>query len=229
VNAHALLDNIFWHSLTGPHSRFAVGRGGARRFAPGFPPMLGFADPMRPDFAAITDHCAPDEHFYTDGWAGDPPPGWQVDLEATMHKMAWDGRKAPEDAAPDARPLRPEDADQAVALAVLTNPGPFGPRNIELGDYFGIFEGDRLVAMAGERLAAGSMREVSAVCTHPDFQGRGLARRLVDKLVRRQLARGETPFLHVMTSNVLGHGLYQRLGFADHRESVVRVVSKSPP
>jgi GNAT superfamily N-acetyltransferase len=227
VSEHALLDNIFWNALTGPHARFAVGSGATRRFAKGFPPMLGFADPMRPDFAAIAPHCASDEHFYTDGWAGPAPPGWQVDLEATMVKMAWDGRKAPGDAAPDARPLRAEHADQAVALAVLTNPGPFGPRNIELGDYFGIFEGERLVAMAGERLAAGPMREISAVCTHPDFQGRGLARRLVDKLVRRQLARGETPFLHVMTTNVLGHGLYQRLGFVDYREAVVRIVSRT--
>ena len=67
------------------------------------------------------------------------------------------------------------------------------------------------------------------MCTHPEYQGRGLARRLVDKLVRRQLARGETPFLHVMSTNLAGHGLYQRMGFADYRESVVRVVSKAPP
>ena len=229
MSGHALLDNIFWVALTGPQARFAVGDGAARRFARGFPAMLGFADPVHPDFAAIAPHCAPDEHFYTDGWAGAAPAGWQVDLESTMFKMAWDGRPAPEDRAPDARPLGPEHAEQAVALAVLTNPGPFGPRNFELGDYFGVFEGGRLVAMAGERLAAGSMREISGVCTHPEYQGRGLARRLVDKLVRRQLARGETPFLHVMSTNLAGHGLYQRMGFADYRESVVRVVSKSPP
>jgi GNAT superfamily N-acetyltransferase len=228
VNAHGLLDNIFWNALTGAHARFAVGSGAARRFGKGFPPMLGFADPVRPDFTAIAPHCAADEHFYTDGWAGPTPPGWQVEIEATMFKMVWDGRTTPEDNAPDARPLRPEHADQAVALALLTNPGPFGPRNFELGDYFGLFEGERLVAMAGERLAAGPMREISAVCTHPDFQGRGHARRLVDKLVSRQLARGETPFLHVMSANATGHGLYQRMGFADYREAVVRVVSRRP-
>jgi ribosomal protein S18 acetylase RimI-like enzyme len=139
--------------------------------------------------------------------------------------MAWDGRAAPLDAASGARPLGPGHAAQAVALAALTHPGPFGPRNLELGDYFGLFEGERLVAMAGERLAAGPMREVSAVCTHPDHQGRGLARRLVDTLVRRQLARGETPFLHVMSTNERGLGLYRRLGFADYRETVVRIVS----
>jgi GNAT superfamily N-acetyltransferase len=222
----ALLDNIFWHALSGPHRRFSIGTDSARRFAPGFSPMLGFADPQQPDFAAIAPHCAADEHFYTDGWAGAAPDGWRIDLESTMFKMAWGGQPARPDAAPEARPLGPADAEQALALALLTNPGPFGPRTIELGEYFGLFEDGRLVAMAGERLAAGSMREISGVCTHPDFQGRGHARRLVDKLVRRQLARGETPFLHVMSTNLAGHGLYQRLGFADYRESVVRVVSR---
>jgi predicted GNAT family acetyltransferase len=81
------------------------------------------------------------------------------------------------------------------------------------------------MAMAGERMSAGALREISGVCTHPDFQGRGLARRLAAKLIRRQLQRGETPFLHVMRDNESAHGLYQRMGFRDHCETVVRVIS----
>jgi predicted GNAT family acetyltransferase len=42
------------------------------------------------------------------------------------------------------------------------------------------------------------------------------------------LQRGETPFLHVMRANVVAHSLYQRMGFADHRESVVRVIARVP-
>jgi predicted GNAT family acetyltransferase len=79
--------------------------------------------------------------------------------------------------------------------------------------------------MAGERMCAGALREISGVCTHPDFQGRGFARRLMTKLIRRQMRRGEVPFLHVMRSNAAAHGLYERMGFRDYRESVVRVVS----
>jgi ribosomal protein S18 acetylase RimI-like enzyme len=220
-----LLDNIFWHALSGPHARFSEGTATARRFARGFSPILGFADALRPDFAAIAPFCAAGEHFYVDVWDGPAPPGWTIDFQSSMHKMVWDAPPPRADPAPEAKPLRREHAEQALALALLTNPGPFGPRTIELGEYFGLFEGERLVAMAGERMAAGTMREISGVCTHPDFQGRGHARRLVDKLVRRQLARGETPFLHVMSTNHAGHGLYQRLGFVDYRETVVRVVS----
>jgi predicted GNAT family acetyltransferase len=112
-----------------------------------------------------------------------------------------------------------------LALAELTHPGPFGLRTLELGDYFGCFEGERLIAMAGERSCAAGLREVSGVCTHPDFQGRGLARRLTAKLIRRQMLRGETPFLHVMSANAAARELYRRMGFRDYRESVVRVIA----
>ena len=157
---NSLLDNVFWHTLTGPHAKYAQGAHGARRYAKGFSVRLG-----------------------------------------------------------------PQHASQALQLAVLTNPGPLGQRTIELGDYFGWFEGERLVAMAGERMHAGLLREVSGVCTHPDFQGRGLARRLMIKLIRRQMQRGETPFLHVMRANNGAHALYERLGFRDYCETIVRVVS----
>ena len=81
--------------------------------------------------------------------------------------------------------------------------------------------------MAGERMHAGKLREISGVCTHPDFQGRGLARRLMLKLVRLQMQRGEAPFLHVMRDNTGAKRLYQKMGFREYRESVVRVVAPS--
>ena len=160
-----------------------------------------------------------------DPWSGVAPTGWRVDAESTMFKMVWEGALPARDEAPDAIRLGAQHAAEALALAALTHPGPFGPRTIELGEYFGCFEGQRLVAMAGERMCAGALREISGVCTHPDFQGRGLARRLMTKLVRRQMLRDEMPFLHVMRDNAGARGLYARMGFRDYRESVVRVVT----
>lgn len=219
-----LLDNIAWHTLSGPHARFAAGTDAVRRYARGFSPIIGFADPQRPDFAGLARHCDPGESFYCEGWTG-ADAGWQVDAETTMFKMVWQGAMPPDDEAPEAVALGPQHASAALELATLTRPGPFGLRTLELGDYFGCFDGERLIAMAGERMHAGTLREISGVCTDPAFQGRGLARRLMLKLIRRQMQRGETPFLHVMHANAGARTLYERMGFRTWREVVLRVVS----
>lgn len=226
-NAKDLLDNIMWSSLTGPHARFAAGEGDARRYAKGFSPIVGFKDPARPDLAALIPFCETGESFYCDIWSDPAPDGWRIDKEATMFKMVWEGVMPASDEAQDAIPLRAEHAAQAVELAALTNPGPFGVRTIELGEYFGYFDDSRLIAMAGERMAAGPLHEVSGICTHPAFQGQGLARRLTSKLIRRQMQRGETPFLHVMSANTRARALYEKMGFRNYRETVVRVISLS--
>ena len=220
-----LLDNITWHTLSGPHAKFACGASDARRYARGFSPIVGFADTQRPNFDALAAYCESGEHFYCDGWTGVAPAGWRVDAETTMFKMVWEADTPAADESLAAIPLGPAHAAQAMELATLTRPGPFGPRTIELGEYFGCFDGERLVAMAGERMHAGTLREISGVCTHPDFQGRGLARRLMTKLVRRQLLRNETPFLHVMRDNAGARRLYAAMGFRTYREAVVRVVA----
>ena len=46
------------------------------------------------------------------------------------------------------------------------------------------------------------------------------------KLIRREMLRNETPFLHVMRDNIGARRLYERMGFRNYREVVVRVVSR---
>lgn len=215
-----------WNCLSGPQARFANGAGGIRRYAPGFSPILGCRDPQKPEFAELEKHCAPGDSFYIDIWNGVPPSNWRIDKEARMWKMVWDAPAPADDAAPDAVALRPEQAAQAVELATLTNPGPFGLRTPELGEYFCYFEGARLIALAGERMEIGSLREISGICVHPDFQGRGLARKLTLKLVHRQMRRGLTPYLHVMAHNTGARALYEKLGFRNYIETTVRVITR---
>jgi len=221
-----LLDNIMWNCLSGPHAKFATGSGAVRRYAPGFSPIVGCENPEQPDFATLQKFCESGDSFYFDIWSGPAPAGWQIDKEARMFKMVWEASMPTEDAAPDAVLLRPEHFQQAVDLAHLTNPGPFGIRTPELGEYFGFFDDDKLIAMAGERMCAGDLHEVSGICTHPDFQGRGLARKLTLKLVRRQMQRGKTSFLHVISHNAAARGLYEKMGFRNYLETTVRVATR---
>jgi GNAT superfamily N-acetyltransferase len=221
------LDNIFWNCLSGPHAKFATGSGSVRRYAPGFSPIIGAEDAAHPDFAALEPFCAPGEPIYIDVWSGAVPRGWEIEKESRMFKMIWDAPAPEADAAPDAVLLKPEHAAQAVELARLTNPGPFGIRTPELGDYFGYFEDGRLIAMAGERTEAAGLREVSGICTHPEFQGRGLARKLTLKLVRRHMERGLRTYLHVMAHNTGARHLYAKMGFRDYLETTVRVIKRN--
>ena len=69
----AALDNIVWHCLAGPHAELACGSGGVRRYRPGFPPLVGFADAVAPDFDALARHCEPGERLYCGNWSGPAP------------------------------------------------------------------------------------------------------------------------------------------------------------
>ncbi len=111
-------------------------------------------------------------------------------------------------------PLVEADAPEMLALATLTEPGPFFARTHRLGDFIGVKRDGRLVAMAGERMKPDGFTEVSGVCTHPDWRGRGYASGLMRVVAARILARGETPYLHAYAANTGAIALYESLGFS---------------
>lgn len=221
-----LLANIAWHSLAGAHAHYSSGTSEARRYAHGFSPIIGFADAERPDFSALAPYCDSGEHFYCGGWSGPVPEGWQIEADSSASQLIWAGELPEADQTFEAVRLGVQDLPAILELVAMTQPGPFAERTIELGEYYGVFEGGKLVAMAGERFEVGPLREISAVCTHPDFRGRGLARRLIGRLLRHALARGQIPFLHVMKENDVARNIYQRMGFRYEQEFPVRVVSR---
>jgi ribosomal protein S18 acetylase RimI-like enzyme len=221
------LANIVWRTLSGSHAHFAAGTGSIRRYARGYTPLIGFADLSSPPFEALAPFCDVGERFYCAEWRGAAPRGWSVEMDSTMCAMLWNGAPPPEDPALGAVRLGPEHVAQMMTLAAVTRPGPFAERTAELGAFHGIVEDGELVAMAGERMHAGKLREVSGICTAPAHQGRGFGRRLTQLVIRRQLARGETPFLHVMSANTRARELYERLGFRVDREVTVRVVFRT--
>ncbi|MBS0320280.1 MAG: GNAT family N-acetyltransferase [Proteobacteria bacterium] len=219
------LANIVWNSLAGPHAGIAEGDARTRRYRRGYSPFVASADPARPDLDAWRALSAPGEGLCCFFWEGPVPSGWTLGAEKPLAQMTWDAEAPAEDAAPDAVPLTPAHVAQVLALTDLTKPGPFGPRTIEMGEYFGLFDGERLVAMAGERMCSGAWHEVSGVCTHPDYRGQGLARRLMLKVIHRQALRGKRTFLHVLRDNEPALALYRAMGFGERRAVLARFVA----
>ena len=124
------------------------------------------------------------------------------------------------------RPLGAADSQEMVELGALTNPGPIGLRTHEIGDFIGVREDGRLIAMAGERMRFPGYSEVSGVCTHPDFQGRGLAAALTMQVTKRIFGRGEIAFLHSRAANERAIKLYERLGYVTRRSFQMAVLRK---
>jgi predicted GNAT family acetyltransferase len=127
----------------------------------------------------------------------------------------------------DIRMLTNDDAPEMLALATLTEPGPFLERTHTMGTFLGIRIEGRLAAMAGERMRFPGYTEVSGVCTHPDFRGRGLARYLSAAVVARVEARGDRAFLHAWKTNHVAIALYEGLGFKVRAEVNVAVLKRN--
>jgi ribosomal protein S18 acetylase RimI-like enzyme len=214
-----VLDNVVWHALTGPLARFAEaapGEGGARPAALRFDPEVGV-------FAAV-------EHVGPAAWAAlarlvgpggqcvlvrervpAPPPGWEETFRGSILQLV--ARALPPRRSFAWQVLGPDDGPEMLALAQLTEPGPYRPRTRELGRYIGVRRDGRFVAMAGERFRVPGYTEVSAVCTHPDVRGEGLGGALTLEIAHGIRERGEEAFLHVMADNVPALRLYEKLGF----------------
>ena len=219
-----LLDNIMWNCMSGPHAKFATGAGAVRRYAPGFSPIVGCQDPEHPDFATLEKYCEPGESFYLDIWSG-------IRARRLAHrKRSEDVQDGLGGAAARRRcgARTPSRFSQLISARRWSSrssrtPGPSVRARPSWENISATSRASELIAMAGERMCAGDLHEVSGICTHPEYQGRGLARKLTLKLVRRQLQRGKTPFLHVMSHNTAARALYEKMGFRNYRETLVRV------
>ena len=120
------------------------------------------------------------------------------------------------------------DAADMLELATLTKPGPFTLKAQALGDFWGIKENGRLIAMAGERLKQDGLTELSGVCVHPDFQGKGLGRLMTLYAAGKIFAKGEQPFLHTYATNSTAIGLYESIGFRLRTRMNVAMIERQP-
>lgn len=156
-----------------------------------------------------------------------PPPGVVVTRTATLAQMVAPSITPATTPPPVWAPLDESDAADMLELALLTKPGPFRSHTHRLGRFIGVREEGRLVAMAGERMRLPGFTEVSGVCTHPGWRGRGLAGALMRIVAQAMLDRGETPFLHAYASHDKTIALYRSLGFAVRAELPMMVMTGS--
>ncbi len=217
----APLDNPIWHALQTRHGEFAQGGARAARYPAEIAPFLGVpdeqADANANASAAIAALVGVDETVYLLGRVPELGGDWSLKAFAPLAQMICTSR-LPEIDGPAVIELSEQHHADVMALTALVYPHYFRRRTTALGRYFGIYREGRLAAMIGERMAPGEFQEISAVCTHPDFNGRGYARQLLIRLSNDTLARGRTPFLHVSHENVRAKKLYEQNGYSLRRD-----------
>lgn len=212
---HDILLNPMWSSLTTTHAAFAQTSGALKRFASDVAPFCA----VKHDGGEIdgVDGFSKGETVYFLGTIPAFPSNFTVLGQSGVLQMVYEG-PPPEAAEADAPILTDADLPAMKALTALVYPEFFRARTSLLGQYIGLHGEGRLDAMCGQRLACTGYREISAVCTHPDERGKGLAGRMIRQQTRAIIAEGRTPFLHVSASNRSAWGLYEKIGFAAARE-----------
>ena len=207
------LDNVIWSALTSQHSAFAQGGTLARRYPADVAPFIAMPDTTAESFAAMAQIMTQTDHAAL--FTVDPltlPDCFEIVFTKDLDQMI--GPTIPVSLeAPHITQLGAADVDHMMALVDLAKPGPFAPRTYELGNYLGIRVDGKLAAMSGERMHLDGYTEISAVCSDPAFRGRGYPRDLILTLSNAIVARGEVPFLHVLSDNLSAIALYTKLGF----------------
>ncbi|HWW19724.1 MAG TPA: GNAT family N-acetyltransferase [Steroidobacteraceae bacterium] len=221
------LDRPVWASLSTHHSSLSVGNALAKRFLSDVNLFASSRDNSPQSLAALSALVSRGERVYV-LQAPDiiVPAGLSAVRRAKGVQMVAGRSLSGEPRRTDIVTLTDADAPDMLALATLTEPGPFLTRTHRMGTFRGIRVAGRLAAMAGERFRFPGYTEVSGVCTHPDFRGRGLARCLSAVVATHIESRGERPFLHAWKSNQAAISLYQSLGFELRAEVDVAVLER---
>ena len=223
-----LLDNPIWSSLVTRHAPLALGSGLARRYPSDIGPLSALHEPTAEayaDLAAIVPEGDIAVLFLDE--PARLPAGWQLVRDGALVQMTCPAVTEQPPLAASIVAMGPEDFSEMVALATLTEPGPFRDHTADLGGFLGIRVDGRLAAMAGQRLSPTGFTEVSAVCTHPDFRGRGYAQALVAAVARNVHAEGRVPFLTSLEANTGAIRVYQQAGFVVRRKFQLAVLK--PP
>ena len=210
------LDNPVWNSLSETHKNFAVDFRNIKFYHPDYCPFGAFMEPgnlLDPisEYAKLTDN------FFIVGRQPILPANIQLKNELVCDQMVIHNKIKLERKEEISR-LTDKDNEKLSQLVNLVQPGYFKINTSSLGDYFGIFKNNELVAVTGERMKMNNYTEVSAVVTHPLYTGNGYAKQLVAHTVNNIFDQNKIPYLHVSESNSAAIKLYENLGFVIRRK-----------
>jgi len=222
-----LFANPVWHALKTKHCHLASWSGSACRYPANVAP---FAAVEAPGAASLQDLHAlleTSESVWLIGTGFPETAGLSFESTLPCLQMVLPADIEVPASNAEIVTLSETNAADMVALTDIAFPGFFRPCTWRMGSYCGIRFDGNLTAMAGERLQLEGYPEISGVCTHPAFRGRGLAAELIWHPVRAHRRDGLVSWLHVGSANRNAIELYLKLGFRSVREVTLHRVVRT--
>jgi ribosomal protein S18 acetylase RimI-like enzyme len=208
-----ILDRPVWSALQTDHADLAVRLGRAWRYPEAIGPFAAATDLSKESMDDLAQMPAADEMIALFELADIPIPDGMTSLGYfSLHQMVAHKRLP---LLHDARVsnLTEADAPEMMELAKLAKPGPFSLQSQRLGPFWGVKMDGKLIAMAGQRMRQPGFVELSGVCAHPEFRGRGFAT-LLSKYVGGKIASiGRAPYVHVHGTNKAALAFFGGIGF----------------
>jgi GNAT superfamily N-acetyltransferase len=221
-----ILDNPCWNALNSGNNNLAEGNEQVKFFPAEVSPFVGLPEWNPYGFKQLYEVIPAGRRIAFMNLDEVEIPGeWDVIDYLEALQMVYPNPPSGSTPSSEIVHLHNNNIPQMMALTEMTHPGPFFKRTIEFGNYEGIFKGDELVSMAGQRMHAGDYVEISAVCTHPGHKGKGYASELIISQVR-QIRSAAIPFLHVKDDNLHAIKLYKSLGFEVRKQMHIYSIRK---
>ncbi len=214
----SLFANPVWHALHSGHRHLGTVTDLACRYDSEVVPFAAVLAPTHAAMGQLRSLLVAGESTWVIGEEHLPVPGLLREDTLDCLQMVMPEEVSLPDASAQVVRLAEANAGEMVGLTTLAFPGFFRQRTCEMGAYLGVRSATgELIAMGGERLRFAGFSEISGVCAHPSFRGRGLATDIIWALVRSHRANGVVSWLHVATGNHRAIKLYQHMGFTTIR------------
>jgi GNAT superfamily N-acetyltransferase len=223
-----LFANPVWHALHTTHRDFLVSATDACRYPADVVPFAAVAAPDASAMRQLESLLSVGESVWLTGDHYTQNPNLRHEQIMECFQMVLPETVAsPPTPAANVLPLANAHAHEMVALTDIAFPALFRRRTCEMGSYYGVRSptGD-LIAMGGERLKIHHFSELSAVCTHPQFRGQGLATAIMWEIIRRHRRDRIVSWLHVACANRRAIDLYLHMGFEMVRQVTLHRISR---
>lgn len=210
------LDNPVYHSLDETHRLLAIEYDKMKFYNPAYCPFGGFINPEKTE-KGIAHYARLTPNFFIVGEKPNFDSPVQLVNELVCDQMVLE-KPVPVSENNEIITLEGEQLNDLLELVNRVQPGYFKPKTPDMGNYYGIYKKEQLVAVTGERMKMNRYTEISAVVTHPEHTGNGYASQLVTYAAHRIFKEDKIPYLHVASTNTRAIAVYKKLGFVTRRK-----------